>query len=75
MQLISIMNKEQLIKGGLWLSLFSLSIIIAALSLFIGFNNQRHGDNTILIVGIILLPFVFYCAYKGFRLVLKAIFG
>lgn len=68
------MDKEKLIKGGLWLSGFSLSIIFSAISLFIGFNNQRHGDNTILIIGISLLPLVFYCAYKGFKLVLDAIF-
>ena len=68
------MDKEKIIKGGMWLSGFSLSIIFSALSLYIGFNNQRHGDNTILIIGILLLPIVFYCAYKGFKLVLDAIF-
>ena len=68
------MDKEKLIKGGIWLSGFSISIILAALALFIGFNNQRHGDNTILIIGLMLLPIVFFCAYKGFRLILDAIF-
>ena len=68
------MDKEKLIKGGLWLSGFSICIIFSAMSLFIGFNNQRHGDNTILIIGILLLPIVFYCAYKGLRLVLDVIF-
>ena len=68
------MDKEKLIKGGMWLSGFSLSIIFSALSLYIGFNNQRHGDYTILIIGILLLPVVFYCAYKGFGLILEAIF-
>ncbi|MGY8988128.1 MAG: DUF6095 family protein [Flavobacteriales bacterium] len=68
------MDKEKLIKGGMWLSGFSLSIILSALSLYIGFNNQRLGDSTILIIGILLLPVVFYCAYKGFGLVLEAIF-
>ena len=68
------MDKEKLIKGGLWLSGFSICIIFSAMSLFIGFNNQRHGDYTILIIGILLLPVVFYCAYKGFRLILDAIF-
>ena len=68
------MDKEKLIKGGIWLSGFSLSIIFSALALYIGFNNQRHGDNTILIIGISLLPVVFFCAYKGFKLVLDAIF-
>ena len=68
------MDKEKLIQGGMWLSGFSISIILSALALYIGFNNQRHGDNTILIIGITLLPIVFYCAYKGFKLVLDAIF-
>ena len=68
------MDKEKLIKGGMWLSGFSLSIILSALSLYIGFNNQRLGDSTILIIGILLLPVVFYCAYKGFGLILEAIF-
>jgi len=68
------MNKEKLIKGGMWLAGFSISIILSALSLFIGFNNQRHGDNTILIIGLLLLLVVFYCGYKGFKLVLDAIF-
>ena len=68
------MDKEKLIKGALWLSGFSICIIFSAISLFIGFNNQRHGDNTILIIGISLLPVVFFCAYKGFKLVLDAIF-
>lgn len=68
------MDKEKLIKGMVWLSGFSISIILSALALFIGFNNQRYGDNTILIIGFLLLPIVFYCAYKGFKLVLDAIF-
>jgi MFS-type transporter involved in bile tolerance (Atg22 family) len=68
------MDKEKLIKGGIWLSGFSISIILAALALFIGFNKQRQGDNTILIIGLVLLPIVFFCAYKGFRLILDAIF-
>ena len=41
---------------------------------FIGFNNERHGDYTILIIGILLLPVVFYCIYRGLKLVLEAIF-
>ena len=68
------MDKEKLIKGGVWLSGFSISIILSALALFIGFNNQRYGDNTILLIGFLLLPIVFYCAYKGFKFVLDAIF-
>ena len=69
------MDKEKLIKGGIWLSGFSISIILSALGIFIGFNNQRHGDNIILIIGLLLLPVVFFCAYKGFKLLLDAIFN
>ena len=68
------MDKEKLIKGGLWLSGFSICIIFSAMSLFIGFNNQRHGDSTLLIIGILFLPLVFYCAYKGLKLILESIF-
>ena len=68
------MDKEKLIKGGMWLSGFSISIILSALALYIGFNNQRHGDSTLLIIGILFLPLVFYCAYKGLKLVLESIF-
>ncbi len=69
-----IMDKEKLIKAGIWLSFFSISMIIAALALYIGFNNYRHGDNKILFIGILFLPVVFYCAYRGFKLVLDTIF-
>ena len=68
------MNRDKLVKGGIWLSGFSISIIFSSILLFIGFNNERHGDYTMLIIGILLLPVVFYCVYKGLRLVLEAIF-
>ena len=68
------MDKDKLIKGGIWISGFSISIILSAMGIFIGFNNQRHGDPTILIIGISLLPVVFFFAYKGFKLILDAIF-
>ena len=68
------MDKDKLIQGGIWLSGFSISIIFSAMGIFIGFNNQRHGDSTILIIGISLLPVVFFFAYKGFKLILDAIF-
>ena len=68
------MDKEKLIKGGLWLSGFSICIIFSAISLFIGFNNQRHGDSVLLMIGILFLPLVFYCAYRGLKLILESIF-
>ena len=69
-----IMDKDKLIKGVMWLSTCSISIIFTALALYIGFNNHRHGDNTILIIGLSMLVIVFYCAYKGFKLILESIF-
>jgi len=68
------MDKEKLIKGGMWLSGFSITIILSAVLLYIGFNNQRHGDNTILIIGSLLVPIVFYCAYRVIKLLLDIIF-
>ncbi len=74
MQLIIIMNKKKLVKGGIWLSAFSLSILMCSLSLYTGFNNMRHGSYTMFVIGITLLPIVFFSAYKGFGLILSAIF-
>jgi len=69
-----VMDIDKLIKGGLWLSGFSISVIFTALSLYIGFNNYRHGNSTILIIGFSLIPIVYYCAYKGFKLLMDAFF-
>ncbi|MDB0027457.1 hypothetical protein N9D80_02805 [Flavobacteriales bacterium] len=68
------MDKEKLIKGGMWLSGFSLSIMLSAMSLFAGFNNIRFGSYTMLIIGLLLIPAIFFFAYKGFGLILSAIF-
>ena len=68
------MNKEKTMNACVWFSVFSLTIILSALALYIGFNNQRKGDWTILTIGILLLPLVFYCAYKAIKLVLEIIF-
>jgi hypothetical protein len=69
------MDKEKLVKGGMWLSGFSLSIILSAITLYAGFNNVRKADDyTILIIGLLLIPAIFFFAYKGFKLILDAIF-
>lgn len=68
------MNKEKLIKGLMYLSGFSLSIILSAISLFAGFNNLDYGDPTLLIIGFLLLPIIFFFAYKGFKFILESIF-
>lgn len=69
------MDKEKLVKGGMWLSGFSLSIILSAITLYAGFNNVRKADDyTVLIIGLLLIPAIFFFAYKGFKLILNAIF-
>ena len=69
------MDKEKLIKGGVWISGFSLSIILSAITLYAGFNNVRKADDyTVLIIGLLLIPAIFFFAYKGFKLILDAIF-
>jgi hypothetical protein len=69
------MDKEKLVKGGVWLSGFSLSIILSAITLHAGFNNVRKADDyTVLIIGLLLIPAIFFFAYKGFKLILDAIF-
>ena len=69
------MDKEKLVKGGMWLSGFSLSIILSAFTLYAGFNNVRKADDyTVLIIGLLLIPAIFFFAYKGIKLILDAIF-
>ena len=69
------MNKEKLIKGGMWLSGFSMSIFLSAISLNAGFNSLRKADDYILLViGLLLIPAIFFCAYKGVKLILDSIF-
>ena len=59
----------------MWLSGFSLSIILSAITLYAGFNNVRKADDyTVLIIGLLLIPAIFFFAYKGFKLILDAIF-
>ncbi|CAI8277214.1 MAG: Uncharacterised protein [Cryomorphaceae bacterium] len=68
------MVKEKVIEGVMWLSGFSILIIISSVTLYAGFNNMRHGSYTVLIIGLILIPAIFFFAYKGFKLILDAIF-
>lgn len=69
------MDKEKLIQALMWISLFGLTIFISAVSIYAGFNNVRKAnDYTILTVGIVLIPFIFFFAYKGFGLLMKSIF-
>ena len=69
------MDKEKLIKGGMWLSGFAISILFSAVSLHIGFNNKEKADDwTFIIIGSLLVPIIFFFAYKGFKLILDSIF-
>ena len=68
------MDKEKIIEGVIWLSGFSILIILSSITLFAGFNNMRQGSYTVLIIGLILIPAIFFCAYKGFKLILDTIF-
>ena len=68
------MDKEKIIQGVMWLSGFSILIILSSITLYAGFNNMRQGSYTVLIIGLILIPAIFLFAYKGFKLILDAIF-
>ena len=68
------MDKEKIIAGVMWLSGFSILIILSSITLFAGFNNIRQGSYIVLIIGLILIPAIFFFAYKGFKLILDAIF-
>ena len=70
------MYKEKLLKAGMWLSTTVLIIAIDANLLMAGFNlEKRDGDNTVLIIAVCLLPVLFFCAYKGIKSLLDAIFS
>ena len=70
------MDKEKLLKAGMWLSTTVLIIAIDANLLMAGFNLEKiDGDNTVLIIAVCLLPVLFFCAYKGIKSLLDAIFS
>ena len=68
------MNKEKLIKGLIWLSGFSFSTMFSAMSLHAGFHNMQYGSYILLIIGLLLIPVIFFFAYKGFKLILDSVF-
>ena len=69
------MNKEKLAQGMMWLSGFSMSVFLSAITLYAGFNNVRKADDyTFLVIGLLLIPAIFFFAYKGFKLILDSIF-
>ena len=68
------MDKEKLVQGLMWVSVAMLTIMIDASLLFIGFNNMEHGNYTFITIGLLLLPFIFFFAYKGLGKIMEAIF-
>ena len=68
------MNKEQVLKGLMWLSWMVLCIMISATFLFSGFNNVSNGSYILLVLGLLFIPLIFFCAYKGFKLISDSIF-
>ena len=69
------MNKEKLLKAGMWLSVTVLIIAVDANLLFLGFNHLRYDSYTVIIIAVCLLPVLFFCAYKGIKSLLDAIFS
>jgi hypothetical protein len=69
------MDKEKLIKAGIWLSVTVLIITLDAFLLFIGFNNMRHESYTVITIAICLLPILFFAAYMGVKNLLDSIFS
>ena len=67
-------NKEKVINGVLWFSGFSSSIFLCAIFLYAGFNNLKYGNYIALVIWLLLIPVIFFCAYKGLKLILSAIF-
>ena len=68
------MDKQKLVKAGMWLSVTVLIIAIDANLLFIGFNNLRQDSYTVIVIALCLLPVLFLCAYKEIKYLLESIF-
>ena len=56
------MDKEKLLKAGMWLSVTVLIIAVDANLLFLGFNHLRHDSYAVIIIAVCLLPILFFCA-------------
>ena len=70
------MDKQKLIKGGIWLSFATLIIMVDAIMIHIGFYNIDSSINyTIIILAFLLLPLIFFCVFKGIKNILGAIFS
>ena len=68
------MDKQKLVKAGMWFSVTVLIIAIDANLFMYGFNHERNGSYTLLIIAICILPVLFFCAYKGIKYLLESIF-
>ena len=72
---MSEIDKEKIIKGFMWLSTTALVIALDATLFSIGFNNERKDSYIVIVIAFALLPILFYCAYRGLKNVLDAIFS
>ena len=68
------MDKEKLVKAGMWLSVTVLIIVLDANLFMLGFNHERDSY-TVIVIAICLLPILFFCAYKGIKNLLESIFN
>ena len=49
------MDKQKLVKAGMWLSVTVLIIAIDANLLYIGFNNLRQDSYTVIVIALSLI--------------------
>ena len=68
------MDKQKLLKAGMWMSVTVLLIALDANLFMLGFNHERHGSYTVIIIALCLLPLLFFCAFKGIKYLLESIF-
>ena len=67
--------RDRLVTGVQTCALpISLTILVDANLLYIGFNNVQHGSYTIIVIALLIFPVVFFFAYKGLKSILDAIF-
>ena len=63
------MNQEKIVKGLMYLCGFALSIFLSAVLITLGSKN-----NIMLVLGVLIIPVIFFFAYRGFKSILEAIF-
>ena len=69
------MDKEKIIKAGMWISGFTFSVFLSSVCMMKGWYLFRTKDSFLLLsIGIIFLIPVFLCAFKAIKLIISAIF-